>query len=393
MPAGSETQVGIVGAGPAGLLLAHLLGMHGIGSVVLEVRSRDYIERRVRAGVLEQGTVDLLIEAGVGERMQREGLVHHGIELRFGGAGRRIDFVALADGRGITVYGQQEVVKDLLAARERSDALPRFEVQDVALARLDTDQPLIRFSHEGEQHELRCDFVAGCDGSHGVSRHAIPAGAVAVYEREYPFGWLGILAEVAPSTEELIYARHERGFALHSMRSPTLSRFYLQCEPDADPGDWSDDRIWDELRTRLSLDLAAGPIVEKGVTPMRSFVVEPMQFGRLYLAGDAAHIVPPTGAKGLNLAVADVRVLAAALERHYADGDDSALERYSETCLKRVWRAEHFSWWMTSMLHRFPGDNEGFEEKLQLSQLEYVTSSRAGGASLAENYVGLEQRV
>jgi p-hydroxybenzoate 3-monooxygenase len=390
MPAGSETQVGIVGAGPAGLLLAHLLGLHGIDSVVLEVRSREYIERRIRAGVLEQGTVDLLIEAGVGERMQREGLVHHGIELRFGGAGKRIDFAALANGRGITVYGQQEVVKDLLAARERAEALPLFEVDDVML---DPERPLIRFTHRGERHELRCDFIAGCDGSHGVSRHAIPAGAVAAYEREYPFGWLGILAEVAPSTEELIYARHEHGFALHSMRSPTLSRFYLQCEPDADPGDWPDDRIWDELRTRLSLDLAAGPIVEKGVTPMRSFVVEPMQFGRLYLAGDAAHIVPPTGAKGLNLAVADVRVLAAALNRHYADKDDTLLERYSETCLKRVWRAEHFSWWMTSMLHRFPGDSEGFEEKLQLSQLEYVTSSHAAGASLAENYVGLPQKV
>jgi p-hydroxybenzoate 3-monooxygenase len=393
MPRGSETQVGIVGAGPAGLLLAHLLGLHGIDSVVLESRSREYLERRVRAGVLEQGTVDLLIEVGLGERMQREGLVHHGIELRFGGAGRRIDFADLAEGRGITVYGQQEVVKDLLNARERAETLPLFEVADVTLAALDGDRPAIRFTHDGDAHELRCDFVAGCDGSHGVSRHAIPAGAVAAYEREYPFGWLGILAEVAPSTEELIYARHERGFALHSMRSPTLSRYYLQCEPDADPADWPDERVWDELSTRLSLDLAAGPIVEKGVTPMRSFVVEPMQFGRLYLAGDAAHIVPPTGAKGLNLAVADVRVLAAALQRHYADGDDSALERYSETCLKRVWRAEHFSWWMTSMLHRFPGGSEGFEEKLQLSQLEYVTSSRVAGASLAENYVGFEQKV
>ena len=393
MPRGSETQVGIVGAGPAGLLLAHLLGRNGIDSVVLEARSREYIEQRVRAGVLEQGTVDLLIESGVGERLQREGLVHHGIELRFGGAGHRIDFAALASGRGITVYGQQEVVKDLLKVREQASALPLFEVDDVTLADLDTDEPRIRFSHHGRQHELRCDYVAGCDGSHGVTRPSIPDDAVTVYERDYPFGWLGILAEVAPSTEELIYARHERGFALHSMRSPTLSRFYLQCAPDADPDDWPDDRIWDELRTRLSLDLAEGPIVEKGVTPMRSFVVEPMQFGRLCLAGDAAHIVPPTGAKGLNLAVADVRVLAAALQRHYADRDDSALDRYSETCLKRVWRAEHFSWWMTSMLHRFPGDSEGFEEKLQRSQLDYVTSSRAAAASLAENYVGLEQKV
>jgi p-hydroxybenzoate 3-monooxygenase len=393
MPRGSETQVGIVGAGPAGLLLAHLLGRHGIASVVLEARSREYIEQRVRAGVLEQGTVDLLIEAGVGERMQREGLVHHGIELRFGGRGHRIDFAALADGRGITVYGQQEVVKDLLAAREQAGALPLFEVENVTLAGLDGDTPAIRFTHAGEEHELRCDHIAGCDGSHGVTRPSIPADAVTVYEREYPFGWLGILAEVAPSTEELIYARHERGFALHSMRSPTLSRFYLQCEPDADPGDWPDDRVWDELRVRLSLDLAEGPIVEKGVTPMRSIVVEPMQFGRLYLAGDAAHIVPPTGAKGLNLAVADVRVLAAALHEHHANDDDAALRAYSDTCLKRVWRAEHFSWWMTSMLHRFPGDSEGFEEKLQRSQLEYVAGSRAAAASLAENYVGLEQKV
>ena len=309
----------------------------------------------MRAGVLEQGTVDLLIEAGVGERMQAEGLVHHGIELRFGGGGHRIDFADLADGRGITVYGQQEVVKDLLRAREREHALPLFEVSDVEPAGVTTDRPAIRFTHRDERHELHCDLIAGCDGSHGVTRSAIPADAATVYEREYPFGWLGILAEVAPSTEELIYARHERGFALHSMRSPTLSRFYLQCEPDADPGDWPDDRVWDELRTRLSLDLQEGPIVEKGVTPMRSFVIEPMQHGRLYLAGDAAHIVPPTGAKGLNLAVADVRVLAAAIARHYADHDDTALGAYSDTCLGRVWRAEHFSWWMTSMLHRFPG--------------------------------------
>jgi p-hydroxybenzoate 3-monooxygenase len=393
MPRGSETQVGIVGAGPAGLLLAHLLHGHGIESVVLEARSREYIEQRVRAGVLEQGTVDLLIASGLGERLQREGLVHHGIELRFGGNGHRIDFAALAGGRGITVYGQQEVVKDLLAAREAAGTLPLFEVGDVRVDDLESDRPAIRFTHDGAEHELRCDVIAGCDGSHGVCRPSIPDGRITVYEREYPFGWLGILAEVAPSTEELIYARHERGFALHSMRSPRLSRFYLQCEPDADPGDWPDPRIWDELRTRLSLDLAEGPIVEKGITPMRSFVVEPMQHGRLYLAGDAAHIVPPTGAKGLNLAVADVRVLAAALREHYANADDSALDAYSDTCLRRVWRAEHFSWWMTSMLHRFPGDEAGFEEKLQRSQLEYVTSSRAAATSLAENYVGLEQKV
>jgi p-hydroxybenzoate 3-monooxygenase len=360
---------------------------------VLEARSREYIERRVRAGVLEQGTVDLLIASGLGERLQREGLVHHGIELRFDGRGHRIAFDELAGGRGITVYGQQEVVKDLLRAREAAGALPWFEVGDVRVADLESDTPAIRFTHDGAEHELRCDAIAGCDGSHGVCLPSIPAGELTVYEREYPFGWLGILAEVAPSTEELIYARHERGFALHSMRTPQLSRFYLQCEPDADPDDWADARIWDELRARLSLDLAEGPIVEKGVTPMRSFVVEPMQHGRLFLAGDAAHIVPPTGAKGLNLAVADVRVLAEALCAFLADGDDAGLRAYSDTCLRRVWRAEHFSWWMTSMLHRFPGGSEGFEEKLQRSQLDYVTSSRAAAATLAENYVGLDQKV
>jgi len=387
-----DTQVGIVGAGPAGLLLAHLLGRHGIESVVLEARSRAYLEQRVRAGVLEQGTVDLLSEAGVGERMRREGLVHHGIELRFGGTGHRIDFAALTGGRAITVYGQQEVVKDLLAAREAAGALPRFEVADVRLAELEGERPAIHFVQDGEAHELRCAAIAGCDGSHGISRAAVPDGALTAYERDYPFGWLGILAEVAPSTEELIYARHERGFALHSMRSPTLSRFYLQCEPDADPDDWPAERVWEELRTRLALDLAEGPIVEQGVTPMRSLVVEPMQHGRLFLAGDAAHIVPPTGAKGLNLAVADVRVLAAALHAFLARGDAAALAAYSATCLRRVWRAEHFSWWMTSMLHRFP-DEAGFEARLQRAQLDYVTSSRAAATMLAENYVGLEQKV
>jgi len=387
------TQVGIVGAGPAGLLLAHLLGREGVESVVVEARSRAHLERRIRAGVLEQGTTDLLDAAGVGDRMRREGMVHHGIELRFGGRGHRIDFSALTGGRGITVYGQQEVVKDLLAAREAAGALPWFECADVELLELDGDRPAIRFSQAGERHELRCDVVAGCDGFHGVCRQSVPDGALDVYEREYPFGWLGILAEVAPSTEELIYARHERGFALHSMRSPELSRFYLQCEPGADPADWPDELIWDELRVRLALDLESGPIIEKGVTPMRSFVVEPMQFGRLYLAGDAAHIVPPTGAKGLNLAVADVRVLAAALRDHFATGDDAGLRAYSDTCLRRVWRAEHFSWWMTSMLHRFP-DGAGFEERLQRSQLEYLARSEAAATTLAENYVGLpEQKV
>jgi p-hydroxybenzoate 3-monooxygenase len=383
-----RTQVGIVGAGPAGLLLAHLLHLERIESVVLELHTRDYIERRVRAGVLEQGTVDLLVEAGVGERLQRQGLVHGGVELRYDGRGHRIAFGELTGGRCITVYGQQEVVKDLLAARERAGALPLFEVSAVRLAEIESERPTIQFEHAGAEHELRCDVIAGCDGFHGICRPSIRDGVLTEYTRDYPFGWLGILAQVAPSTEELIYARHERGFALHSMRSPELSRFYLQCEPDADPGDWPDERVWNELRERLSLDLAEGPIVEKGVTPMRSFVVEPMQHGRLFLAGDAAHIVPPTGAKGLNLAVADVRVLASALVSFLAGGEESGLHAYSATCLRRVWRAEHFSWWMTSMLHRFP-DGQGFEEKLQRSQLDYVTSSPAAATTLAENYVGL----
>jgi p-hydroxybenzoate 3-monooxygenase len=383
-----STKVGIVGAGPAGLLLSHLLHRQGIESVVVEIRSRPYLEQRVRAGVLEQGTVDLLTECGVGERMLREGLVHHGVELRFAGRSHRIDFDALTGGRGITVYGQQEVVKDLLQAREAAGSLPLFEVADVGIGDLTSDRPVIRFTHAGAEHELRCDVIAGCDGFHGICRPSVPEGGLTEFDRTYPFGWLGILAEVAPSTDELIYARHQRGFALHSMRSPTLSRFYLQCEPDADPDDWPDVRIWNELRTRLELDLEEGPIIDRGVTPMRSYVVEPMQYGRLYLAGDAAHIVPPTGAKGLNLAVADIRVLAAALGSFFAEGDDAGLRAYSETCLRRVWRAEHFSWWMTSMLHRFP-DDQGFEERLQLSQLEYVTSSPAAAATLAENYVGL----
>ena len=382
-----DTQVGIVGAGPAGLLLAHLLDAMGIASVVVELRGRAYLERRVRAGVLEQGTTDVLDACGLGERMHREGLVHHGVELRFAGRAHRIDFSALTGGRGITVYGQQEVVKDLLAAREAAGALPLFEVGDVTVGDLETDRPAIRFTHAGEEHVLRCDVIAGCDGFHGVCRPSVPAGALSVFERDYPFAWLGILAEVAPSTEELIYARHERGFALHSMRSPVLSRFYLQCEPDTDPDDWTDDRIWAELRSRLDLDLEAGPIVEKGVTPMRSYVVEPMQHGRLFLVGDAAHIVPPTGAKGLNLAVADAGVLAEALRAFYAGGDETGLRAYSATCLRRVWRAEHFSAWMTSMLHRFP-ERSGFDEKLQLAQLEYVAASAAAATTLAENYVG-----
>jgi p-hydroxybenzoate 3-monooxygenase len=388
-----DTQVGIVGAGPAGLLLAHLLRLRGVESVVLEARSREYVEARVRAGVLEQGTVDLLTESGVGDRLQREGLVHHGLELRFDGAGHRIDLSELTDGRAITVYGQQEVVKDLIAARLDAGGELLFEVDGVTLHDLEGERPAVRFRHEGSERELRCDVIAGCDGFHGICREAIPEGVLSVYEREYPFAWLGILAEVAPSSEELIYCYHERGFALHSMRSPRVTRLYLQCAPDEDIDEWPDERIWDELRTRLATGddwtLSEGPIVEKGITPMRSFVVEPLRFGQLFLAGDSAHIVPPTGAKGLNLAVADVRVLSEALGAWFGSGDASGLDAYSETCLRRVWRVQHFSWWMTSMLHRFPG-GDPFDARLQRSQLRYVISSRAAATTLAENYVGLE---
>jgi p-hydroxybenzoate 3-monooxygenase len=373
-------------------VLAHLLHLEGIDSVVLEARSREYVEQRVRAGVLEQGTVDLLRDVGVGERLDREGLVHEGIELQFSGERHRIDFPSLTGGRRITVYGQQEVVKDLIAARLETGRPLLFEAENVALEGFEGDAPAITFRHEGEDWQLGCDLIAGCDGSHGVSRESIPAGVLTAFEREYPFAWLGILAAAPPSNEELIYAYSERGFALHSMRSPAVTRLYLQVRPDEELDEWPDDRIWDELERRLAVDgwtLNTGEVLEKGVTGMRSFVVEPMQHGRLFLAGDAAHIVPPTGAKGLNLAVADVRVLAEAIAAWYRTGDDSGLERYSDKALRRVWRAEHFSWWMTSMLHRLEGDDD-FDVKLQLSQLRYVCSSDKAAASLAENYVGLE---
>lgn len=386
-----ETQVAIVGAGPAGLVLARLLSLRGIASVVLEDRDRAYVEQRVRAGVLEQGTVDVLRGAGVADRLEREGLVHEGLELRFEGHGHRIDLKELTGGSTITVYGQQEIVKDLIAARLEAGEPLLFEVSDVSLHDVETEMPAVRFVHEGAEVELRCDVIAGCDGFHGVCRPAIPDGVLSVFEREYPFAWLGILARARPSSEELIYASHERGFALHSMRTPEITRLYLQCSPGEDIDEWSDDRIWTELQARLDGDdgfrLDTGPILEKGVTPMRSFVVEPMQHERLYLAGDAAHIVPPTGAKGMNLAIADVTVLADALGAFYA-GDPSGLEGYSERCLRRVWRAEHFSWFMTSMLHRPPGQDP-FEARLQRSQLRYVTSSRAAATMLAENYVGI----
>ncbi len=388
----TRTQVGIVGAGPAGLTLGHLLHREGIDSVILEARSRDYVEARLRAGVLEHDVAELFDRAGVGERMRREGLVHTGVELQSGPERHRLAFDELT-GKTIVVYGQTEVVKDLIAARLESGRPLRFGVSDVSLHDLDGDRPAIRYAHEGDEHELACDVVAGCDGFHGVSRPSIPPGVLREFRREYPYGWLGILAAVAPSHEELIYARGERGFALLSMRSPELSRLYLQCAPDEDLGTWSDDRIWAELQERLGVDgwtLHEGTILEKGVTPMRSFVVEPMQWGRLFLAGDAAHIVPPTGAKGLNLAIRDVHVLTDALVAWYRDGDRAPLDGYSETCLRRVWRAEHFSWWMTTMLHRDP-EGDPFGVRLQQSQLRHLRTSTAAATALAENYVGVER--
>ncbi|HZT16202.1 MAG TPA: 4-hydroxybenzoate 3-monooxygenase [Gaiellaceae bacterium] len=386
-----RTQVAIVGAGPAGLTLARLLELEGIATVVLEDRSRDYCEHRIRAGVLEQRTVDLLRDAGVGARMEREGIVHGGIHLQFERERHHVPMYELT-GRSIVIYGQTEVVKDLIAARVESGLPLHFEVEGVSVDGVDTDRPSVRFRQDGRRQELECDVVAGCDGFHGVCRPSIPDGVLRTYEREYPFGWLGILAEVAPSMDELVYTHHERGFALLSLRSPERSRYYLQVAPDEDVAGWPDDRIWEELQRRTELDgwtLHEGPIVEKGVTGMRSFVSEPMQHGRLFLAGDAAHIVPPTGAKGLNLAIADVRVLAEALVTFFRAGDETLLRAYSRECLRRVWRAEHFSWWMTSMLHRLPGDDP-FDAKLQLSQLRYVVSSETAARSLAENYVGLE---
>jgi p-hydroxybenzoate 3-monooxygenase len=386
-----RTQVGIVGAGPAGLTLARLLEVEGIETVVLEARSREYVEHRIRAGVLEQGTVELLREAGVGDRMDREGIVHHGINLQFDGERHYVPLTELSGGRSIVIYGQTEVVKDLVASRLASGLPLLFEVDDVRLRELETERPRISFAHQGARRELECDVIAGCDGFHGVCRPSIRAGVLSAFERDYPFAWLGILASVAPSIDELVYAHHERGFALLSLRSPELSRYYVQCRPDESLDGWPDERIWEELQARTTLEgwtLQEGPVLERGITGMRSFVVEPMQYGRLFLAGDAAHIVPPTGAKGLNLAIADVRALAEAIVDWYGRGSTTGLDSYSDASLRRVWRAEHFSWWMTTMLHRLEGEDP-FETKLQLSLLRYVTSSEAAARSLAENYVGL----
>jgi p-hydroxybenzoate 3-monooxygenase len=391
-----RTQVGIVGAGPAGLMLSHLLHLQGIESVVLEAASRKHIEERIRAGVLEQGTVDLLIETGVGERLQRRALFHGGIELRFSGAGHRIDFRELTGGKGVVIYAQHEVIKDLVAARLSAGGRIIFEAADVRVQAVDGPAPSIHFENEGTAHELTCDFIAGCDGFHGVCRPSIPEGVITAYEQIYPFGWLGILAQAPPSSEELIYAYHERGFALHSMRSPEITRLYLQCSPNEDLSEWPDERIWAELQRRFELSkpwrLTEGPILQKSVTGMRSFVAEPMQYGRIFLAGDSAHIVPPTGAKGLNLAIADVRVLVSGLAEFYSSGNTELLRRYSEICLRRVWKVQRFSWWMTSMLHRHASTNP-FDERRQLAELDYVTSSRAAAQTLAENYVGLPMEV
>jgi p-hydroxybenzoate 3-monooxygenase len=383
-----RTQVGIVGAGPAGLLLSHLLAAAGIGSVVVENRSRSYVEARQRAGLLEQSTVDLLRAYGVGDRLDREGIEHGGVYLQFAGVRHHLDFRELA-GRTVTIYAQTEIVKDLVAARLAAGQHLEFEVSETTVDGWETDQPVLRYRDAGgTAREVRCDVIAGCDGFHGVSRPAV-ADQLTVYQRDYPYAWLGIIADVAPSTDELIYAHHPEGFALHSIRGPQVSRLYLQVAADDDIANWPDERIWEHLQRRFALPgwtLSEGPVREKAITPMRSFVATPMRVGRLFLAGDAAHIVPPTGAKGLNLAVADVAVLAHALVAWLSTGDTGPAEAYSQTCLARVWRATWFSWWMTSMLHTNPGDEFGIQ--LQLAQLRQVAASWAAAAAFAENYTG-----
>jgi p-hydroxybenzoate 3-monooxygenase len=390
-PIPTRTQVAIIGAGPAGLLLGQLLHRAGVDTVILEQRTADYVLSRIRAGVLEQGTVELLERAGVADRLHAEGLVHEGVELGFGGRRHRVDLKALA-GRAVTVYGQTEVTRDLMSARESAGARTIYEAEQVSLHDFDSAAPRVRFVKAGVGYEIACDFIAGCDGFHGVSRASVPQVALKTYERVYPFGWLGILANVAPVSDELIYANHERGFALCSMRSRTRSRYYLQCSLDDRVENWSDERFWEELGRRLDTEtvknLVTGPSIEKSIAPLRSFVAEPMRFGRLMLAGDAAHIVPPTGAKGLNLAASDVHYLSHALIDHYRGGTLRELDRYSERCLRRAWKAVRFSWWMTSMLHRFPDTGE-FGQKIQEAELDYIVASRAAATALAENYVGL----
>ena len=387
-----RTKVAIIGAGPAGMLLGQLLHSYGIDNVILERKDRDYVLGRIRAGVLEQGTVGLLEQLGITERLHHEGLIHAGIELLFGGTRHRIDLKTASGGKVVTVYGQTEVTRDLMDAREKAGLKTVYDADNVRLHDFDRDKPRVRYEKDGVTYELLCDFIAGCDGFHGASRQAIPASAVHTYERVYPFGWLGLLSDTPPVSPELIYTNHARGFALCSMRSPTRSRYYVQCSLDEKVEDWTDDMFWDELRRRLDKEAAesliTGPSLEKSIAPLRSFVAEPMRFGKLFLAGDAAHIVPPTGAKGLNLAASDVHYLSMALREYYDEKSSAGLDNYSATALKRVWKAVRFSWWMTSMMHRFP-DTDGFGTKLQQAELDYVVHSEVARASLAENYVGL----
>lgn len=387
-----RTQVAIIGAGPAGLLLGQLLHTYGVDNIILERRSPSYVLSRIRAGVLEQGTVSLLEEIGAATRLHREGLVHGGIELAFDGVRHRIDMAGSTGGKVVTVYGQTEVTHDLMDARAKAGLTSIYEADQVTPLDFGTGHPRVTYVKDGVTHEIECDFIAGCDGSHGICRRSVPDSAVRVFERGYPFGWLGLLSDTPPVSPELIYTKHERGFALCSMRSTTRSRYYLQCTLDDRVENWSDDRFWDELRRRLDTEaaesLVTGPSLEKSIAPLRSFVAEPMRFGRLFLAGDAAHIVPPTGAKGLNLAVSDVRYLSHALREYYADGSSAGIDRYSETALARVWKAVRFSWWMTSMMHRFP-DTDPFTDRVEIAELYYVVGSRAATTSLAENYVGL----
>ena len=386
-----RVQVAIVGGGPAGHLLGQLLYRSGIDAIVIEQRSQGYVLGRIRAGVLEQGTTDLLDELGVGKRMHSEGLVHGGFALGFGGQHHRIDLHQLTGGKQVTVYGQTEVTHDLMEARAAASLPTVYEAQNVSLHDFDSNRPKVRYGWQGKAYEIECDFIAGCDGFHGISRASVPAGAMQKFERIYPFGWLGVLSDTPPVSPELIYANHARGFALCSMRSLTRSRYYIQCQLDDKPENWTDSAFWDELRLRLSPEMAqslvTGPSIEKSIAPLRSFVAEPMRFGRMFLAGDAAHIVPPTGAKGLNLAVSDVRYLARALADFYT-GSEAGINTYSDTCLRRVWQAVRFSWWFTSLMHKFP-DDSGFAHRIQKAELDYLVSSPAAATSLAENYVGL----
>lgn len=388
-----RTQVAIVGAGPSGLLLGQLLYRAGIDTVILERKSEDYVLSRIRAGVLEQVTVDLLDEAGVGQRMHEEGLPHQGFEMLFSGRRHRIDMHGLTGGKSVMVYGQTEITRDLMHARQAAGLPSVYSAADVRLQDFDGPQPVVHFTGEdGSAHALQCDFIAGCDGFHGISRASVPERALSLYEKVYPFGWLGLLADVPPLAHELVYANSERGFALCSMRSAARSRYYLQCRLDDKVERWSDEAFWNELRARLDApgreQLVTGPSIEKSIAPLRSFVAEPMRFGRLFLAGDAAHIVPPTGAKGLNLAASDVKFLSGALIAHYRDKDADGIDHYSERCLRRVWKAARFSWWFTSLMHRFP-DSAGFGQKIQEAELDYLVHSQAASRALAENYVGL----